>query len=228
MSNYATLIAAQEKLPLPVAPTEAQPLFQERGFRSSRAIPYALNTSAFIDGANISLTFANTGAQGAVFHVYDLLHLDLIPRRYTVEAGKSLPDVWSSTADGGAYNLWVYGPSGFVRSFAGNAPDWASAVFRPEILVGYNPALNQLLLQIRNAGPQAGSLTLTPNNEFVGTAVKTIAVPAKGTIEVELSLAASANWYDFTASTANFERRFAGRMETGQDGISDPAIAASL
>jgi phospholipase C len=43
-----------------------------------------------------------------------------------------------------------------------------------------------------------------------------------------LSLRASANWYDFTAASANFERRFAGRMETGANGISNPAIAEAL
>jgi phospholipase C len=41
-------------------------------------------------------------------------------------------------------------------------------------------------------------------------------------------LKTSANWYDFTASATNFVRRFAGRMETGQDGISNPAMATNL
>jgi phospholipase C len=37
-------------------------------------------------------------------------------------------------------------------------------------------------------------------------------------------------WYDFTASAqkAGFSRRFAGRMETGVDSVSDPAIAVSV
>jgi phospholipase C len=228
VSNYATVNAAQAKLPLPTAPLQPQPLFQERGFRSSRALPYVLNTTAYMDQADISLTFANGGSQGAVFHVYDQLHLDRIPRRYTVEAGKSLTDVWSSSADGGAYNLWVYAPNGFVRSFAGNSNSWSASSFKPETLIAYNTALSQLLLQIRNHGTQANTITVTPNNEFLEVGVQTAAVPAGGTTEVQLSLKTSANWYDFTASATNFVRRFAGRMETGQDGISDPAMAMSL
>ena len=32
-------------------------------------------------------------------------------------------------------------------------------------------------------------------------------------------------WYDLTASADGFERRLAGRMETGAHGMTDPAIA---
>jgi phospholipase C len=39
---------------------------------------------------------------------------------------------------------------------------------------------------------------------------------------------ASSHCYDFTASSTDFSRRFAGRRETGKDGISDPAIATLL
>jgi phospholipase C len=42
------------------------------------------------------------------------------------------------------------------------------------------------------------------------------------------NLAASGYWYDFTVQAAGFERRFAGRVETGEDGISDPAMAQNL
>jgi phospholipase C len=228
MSNYATVNAAEATLPLPMAPVQPQALFQERGFRSSRALPYVLNTTAYIIQADISLTFANSGSQGAVFHVYDQLHLDRIPRRYTVEAGKSLTDGWSSSADAGAYNLWVYAPNGFVRSFEGNASSWAGSSFKPETLLAYNTTLRQLLLQVRNRGTQANTITVTPNNEFLHVGVQTVTVPAGSTIEVNLSLKTSANWYDFTAAATNFERRFAGRMETGQDGFSDPAMAINL
>lgn len=229
MSDYATTNAAQAKLPLPTAPAQSQPLFQERGFRPSRALPYALHSTALIKNANVFLRFENTGTQGAVFHVYDQLHLDLIPRRYTVEAGKSLTDVWSSSADGGAYNLWVYSTNGFVRSFVGNASVWTASSFKPEVLVAYKETLNQLLLRAYNRGSQTGVITVTPNHKFLDLGVRTITVPpGRGGIEVEFSLKSSANWYDFTASSANFERRFAGRMETGEDGISDPAMAINL
>jgi phospholipase C len=38
-------------------------------------------------------------------------------------------------------------------------------------------------------------------------------------------LSKSGNWYDLTARTdQGFLRRFAGRLETGKDGVSDPAV----
>jgi phospholipase C len=42
------------------------------------------------------------------------------------------------------------------------------------------------------------------------------------------NLEKSGNWYDFTVLSANFERRFSGRVESGKDSISDPAMAIGL
>ncbi len=114
------------------APAIPQPLFQETGTRFSRALPYELHTSARLgtDGA-VELLFSNTGDAGAVFHVYDKRNLDLIPRRYTVEAGKTLSDTWT----GGDYDLWVYSTNGFVRTFAGNTQRGAAL----EVQVCYEP-----------------------------------------------------------------------------------------
>jgi phospholipase C len=228
LSNYAANMTAQAQLPPPAAPAEPQPLFQERGVRGSRALPYVLSASAYIDAAAVTLTFLCNGTQGAVFHVYDQLHLNRIPRRYTVEPGKSLRGGWSSSADGGAYNLWVYGPNGFVRSFAGNAISWSASSFQPELRVEYNAAGGQLVLLVRNGGARAGSVTVAPNNPFLDAPVQTLTVPAAGMAQLLLGLSRSANWYDFTVSAANFERRLAGRMETGANGISDPAMAMQL
>jgi phospholipase C len=41
----------------------------------------------------------------------------------------------------------------------------------------------------------------------------------------------SANWYDFSvteASENSYLRRFAGRVETGKDGLSDPAMGTAV
>jgi phospholipase C len=102
--------------------------------------------------------------------VYDLLNLDRLPRRYAVEAGRSLTDTWAS-GTGGAYSLAVYGPNVFLRSFTGSSTAWTAATFAQEILVGYNPSLNQLLVHVRNVSSRPGSITLTPNNKFVRTAM---------------------------------------------------------
>ena len=44
------------------------------------------------------------------------------------------------------------------------------------------------------------------------------------TVKRSWALAEQGRWYDFTVSGEGFERRFAGRLETGAPGISDPAM----
>lgn len=71
--------------------------------RPSRALPYELHASAQVDAGKgtVTLKFANTGLTAAVFHVYDKLHLDRVPRRYVVEPGKVLRGDWAALTDDG-------------------------------------------------------------------------------------------------------------------------------
>jgi phospholipase C len=229
VSGYAAIEARQRTLPPPAPPASPAPLFQETGTRPSRALPYELHTSARVaaDGS-LTLLFSNSGAKAAVFHVYDVLHLDRIPRRYTVEAGKLLNDTWNTVAaDQGAYELWVYGPNGFVRHFVGNTVQQATAPFNPEIQVCYAPTAGQIWLKVHNAGTADGSVSVTANAYLAG-GPWTLNVGAQSTGTLNWDLSASANWYDFTVAAALSARRYAGRMETGADGISDPAMATGL
>ncbi|CAN7290905.1 phospholipase C, phosphocholine-specific [Variovorax sp. LjRoot130] len=229
MSNYAAIEAGQKLLPAPVAPAMPQPLFQETGTRFSRALPYELHTSARVEPRGmLSLVFANSGKQGAVFHVYDKLHLDRIPRRYTVEAGKTLTDTWNTgLSDSGKYELWVYGPNGYVRSFKGDALFHDTAAFKPEVQIGYQAHSGHLYLRVHNSGKEAGRVTVTPN-AYLSEGPWTMKVRVGTTETQHWNLQKSGDWYDFTVTSDNFERRFAGRVETGKPGVSDPAMALHL
>lgn len=231
-SNFPEINARQRLLPKePVnnAPDVPQPLFQEVGTRYSRALPYEMHTSARIEaGGLLQLLFANTGKQGVVYHVYDKLHLDRIPRRYTVEAGKTLNDYWqTAVSDNGDYNLWVYGTNGFVRTFEGNTKQWNEAGFRPEVQICYDIASGNVYLKAHNSGTEAGELTIT-SNAYFNEGPWTLSVPAQGSAEQHWDLSRSVRWYDFSVKAANFERRFAGRVETGRDSLSDPAMSLHL
>ena len=212
---------------VPVLPVQAQ------GIKPSRALPYALHASATVvpstasvNGSTVRLTFANVGAQAAVFHVYDRNNLTAIPRRYTVDAGKTLVDTWSPTATG-AYDLWVLAPNGFHRHFTGNARRVASAGQpNPDIALSYDAANQQLRVQLSNSGPVAATYSIAAN-AYYPSAPATVAVVARGTSAITLPLAASNGWYDFSVRVngqADYSRRFAGRMETGADSTSDPAM----
>jgi len=224
MSGFAALEAQQKTLPKAAPPTIAQPLFQEQGLRYSRALPYELHVSARVTtSGEVKLIFSNTGAKGAVFHVYDKKHLDLIPRRYTVEAGKTLEDVWDTTADGGDYDLWVYSTNGFVRTFAGNAHSGAPV----EIQVCYDTVKGALYVKASNSGSPAVELHFTAE-AYRLDGPWTLKVDPGCVAEQHWTLEQSANWYDFSVSAAGFTRRFAGRIETGRHGLSDPAMATTL
>jgi phospholipase C len=159
--------------------------------------------------------------------VYDKLHLDRAPRRFTVEAGKQLSDAWRVVADdAGNYDLWVLGPNGFLREFQGNVAKAASGPV-PEIRVCYDPANDAVYLTIMNVGNAASQVTVT-SNAYRTDGPWSYAVPAGMQVEPYWTLAASSGWYDFTLAAENgLVRRFAGRVETGRDSISDPAMGVS-
>ena len=165
----------------------------------------------------ISLKFANTGKAGAVFHVYDKLHLDRIPRRYTVEAGKAISDVWDLEANDGQYDLWVLGPNGFLRTFRGDASKEIETSARMTLRTGI------VTLFMKNTGRTKQELSIDAG-VYDGSEPVRVTVGAGRTLKREFDTSASNAWYDITVTAEGFERRLAGRIETGRDGFSDPAM----
>ncbi|SDD50105.1 phosphocholine-specific phospholipase C [Paraburkholderia lycopersici] len=213
--------------PVPVPPPGAQAVPQQaRMARPSRALPYRLYVDAVIDGRRneVRLEFGNEGTAGAVFHVYDRLHLDRTPRRYTVEAGKTLRDTWTPPAsDNGAYRLWVPGPNGLLRTFDGNLRAAAHGP-DPEMRVRHDAASNAIVLSMANRGREASTIVVA-SNAYRSDGPWTYGLRAGEQVQAKWMLADSGGWYDFTLSAENgVARRFAGRVETGKDSVSDPAM----
>ena len=202
--------------PAPVLPVQAT------GVRPSRALPYELHVHADVQphAQRVALSFENTGRAAACFHVYDRQHLERVPRRYTVEAGKSLVGSWELAADDGAYDLWVLGPSGFHRHFTG-----AAEAAEAEVRVCYDARGGNVSVRLRNDGTEPRTFALSANAYF-GDAHESVTVAAGDDTEHRWSLASSCHWYDFTVRVAGLDgwsRRFAGRVETGRPSFSDPA-----
>ena len=222
------LRADQQKLPAVPVPRDMQLPLQAGGTRPSRALPYELHASARCQSNGpVELVFANTGTQAAVFHVYDRYKLDRTPRRYMVEAGKTLSDTWDAVRDNfGKYDLWVLGPNGFHRHFKGDLNRLGSAQAAPEVRVCYDIANGNVYVDLMNKGVQAAVFTITPM-AYLSDGPWTVSVAAAASAERHWELKASGQWYDF-AVTCNsdpaYYRRFAGRVETGQHTISDPAM----
>ena len=152
---------------------------------------------------------------------------------YAVKAGDSLTDWWPlSSFEDGNYHLRVYGPNGYFREFKGNLNDpflnvqceyQRSRLFKSK-------ATGNIELKIKNLNPGKSYNVEIIDKEYKN---KTIyrTIPALGEDAIILELGSSHGWYDFTLGIKNnvsFFKRFAGRIETGRESFSDPAMGKVL
>ena len=207
---------------VPATPTALTAPVQATGVRPARALPYELQVQAQAGNGLVDLTFENAGEAGAVFHVYDRLALNAIPRRYTVEANKALKGRWNTA---GAYDLWVLGPNGFHRHIAGDVRRATDAA-APEAVVRADRKAGELVIDLVNNGNQPCVFQLLANR-YTTNRIPDVRVPARSHSMLRLPLAASSNWYDFSVRVAGVPgwlRRYAGHLENGLPSISDPAM----
>jgi phospholipase C len=205
---------------VPVPPAHQAVPRQERGHRPTRPLPYAPLTDAAVTGSDqkVTLTFGGGPAAGACFHVTSANRTDG-PWTYTTEAGRKISGTWDSGATGGEYDLTVHGPNGFLRGFKGSAFRVGAEV------TARHDAAGRLDLTLTNSGHSDIRFTLT--NAY-GGARRTVVVRAGRRESFQVDLTVGSRWYDVTVLTdhdPSFERRFAGHVETGRPGVTDPAIA---
>ena len=204
---------------------------QERGVRPSTALPYELAASGALstDRARFELVlearngiFGNAAA-GAPFHVYAPKNFrdqaKLRTRAYAVAAGDRVTDSWELAGfERRAYHLRVCGPNGFLREFAGDTED-------PRVEIQCEYAGSDL--EVRMASLAERDWTVQVKDHGYKTGDHTLTIEPGGRRTLFMSLGQSHRWYDFSATIAGvdrFLRRFAGRVETGMSGFSDPAM----
>ena len=206
---------------------------QEAGLRPSCALPYEL----YVDGrfANnrfmLTLVAKNEAfgkeSLGVPFQVHQRFDNDVRVRSYTVAAGDALSDSWPVN---GLFQVSIQGPNGFFRAFIsdGNHP-------LVEITCGYEQSpkkqfTGNVRVTLKNTDPDHSQSIRLFNNAYQPQS-QTILLDKTGTANsqrvVNLNLEKSHNWYDFSVKIVGFdafEQRYAGRVETGKSGFSDPAM----
>ncbi|NUT26673.1 MAG: phospholipase C, phosphocholine-specific [Streptomyces sp.] len=202
----------------PTPPADPDMPKQERGLRPSRPLKYAPYVDGSVDAAagRFTLALASGAKAGAAFHITSGNRTDG-PWMYTTEAGKSLTDTWNSAYSNGSYDLTVHGPAGFVRYFKGS-----NKTAGPEVTARHKG--DDIELMFTNKG--TASVRLKVANGYGGRAT-TVTVAPGATVRRCIDLLASRRWYDLTVTADGdpaFLRRFAGRVENGRPGVSDPAI----
>ncbi|WAU83887.1 phospholipase C, phosphocholine-specific [Streptomyces sp. Qhu-G9] len=203
----------------PTPPADPKLPRQERGLRPARPLRYApwIDGSADPEAGKFTLTFASGRKAGASFHVTSGNRTDG-PWTYTTEAGKSVADTWNSAYSNGSYDLTVHGPNGFVRVFKG--PGKAAG---PEVTARHDG--DDIELTFTNKGSRTAGLKLSSG---YGGRPRSFRVRPGATVRHTVDLRASRRWYDLTVvsdADGSFLRRFAGHVENGRVGVSDPAMA---
>ncbi|MFC9691211.1 phosphocholine-specific phospholipase C [Kribbella sp. NPDC056951] len=196
---------------VPAPPAVGAVPAQERGSRRTRPLPYASTIDGASANGRYTLTFASGAHAGAQFLVTAANRADG-PWTYTTSAGKSLSDSWNATAYGGIYDLTVHSANGFLRGFKGKPATTLEVTGRDTRTGDFKLTLTTDVARkvtITNAyGGTPKTLNLQP-----GTTTHTVTTTRR--------------WYDVTVTTptdTSYQRRFAGHVETGTPGLSDPAI----
>jgi phospholipase C len=199
---------------------------QEPGVRPACALPYELYADGRLSegGEQFEIHLGTGKASGAPFNVYlrDTKNAPMVAATYAVTAGDTLVKPFPlNLFKDGQYSFEVHGPNGFYRSFTGGSSplDVRTAYERQGAQLTGN-----VQVHLRNKSTEPVTVTITDNAYHARPITKTI--PHGGDTAVVLSLKGSRDWYDFSvrASGSHGESRYAGHVETGQAGISDPLM----
>jgi phospholipase C len=206
---------------VPTPPTDQALPVQEPGTRPARALPYEL----LVDGetqpwqGTMELYFRNPGQAAAVFHVRSGDGLTG-PWTYTVGAGDETSGTFGASGNT-SYNLAVYAPNGFLRTFAGS---FAAGSANLSVKAIYDKDSGGIALLIHNHGSDDVKVEIA--DAYSGKTISHHMQP-DSTFTYFNELENSFGWYDLTVqvdSDPSFRRQLAGHVETGRDSVTDPAI----
>jgi phospholipase C len=222
---------------------------QEPGIKPSNALPYQLyadgKLSADKKSFEIKFTAANKvfgeKALGSPFNVYAPGKYVTIadPNQmeasrawsYGLTAGDSLSDAWPiHEFENGEYHLRVYGPNGFFREYKGTAADPHLDVTCEYESGVSNKLTGNIALKLANLGGDKAHTIEIIDNSYKTNNHK-VSVAKNGQSSLVLNLSKSFGWYDFSVKVSgsqSFEKRYAGRVETGKSSFSDPLMGRAV
>ena len=211
--------AKAKALPFPFPPKVVPPLpRQEPGQRPARALPYDFDVAGHLAADGFALSIRNSGLSGAAFALYSAGAGE--PRFYTVGAGQSLDDL--VPVEGGAYDLTLHGPNGFLRAFKGQP----TRSRKPFATGRFEPARGRLVLTLENHGDQPMTVEVA-SAAYLDDPVRRRRLEPHAKLTEAWDLRPSHNWYDLVVTCAEapgFQRRFAGHGEDGKPSLSDPLL----
>jgi phospholipase C len=214
---------------------------QEPGVKPACALPYELYVDGGVTagGKAFSIGFAagnqvfGKKSAGCPFTLYERRADGTMKvRQYTTLAGDSLEERWDLTEfPRQGYQFRVHGPNGFYRAFRGSASDPLV-----EVLCRYEGAdkgrekmTGDLVVRVKNLETSGSRRIRITDHGYKKENNRSQAVKAGEA--AELVVRADLGWYDFTVAVegdAMLEKRYAGRVETGEPTSTDPLMGGMM
>jgi phospholipase C len=165
----------------------------------------------------------NRGSVGAVITVHDNSDAQE-PWHYTIGAGERyISEQWHDDGPLEAYDFTLRGPNGFWRRYAGPLAPGAEVQLVPHADTG----AVELVLRNDGSSPMDFNIALEEHYSTSDSRTRTVHVGPGAEARESWSLDKSDHWYDFLVTVEaapDFVRRFAGKIETGKLGRTDPGI----
>jgi phospholipase C len=185
---------------------------QEPGTRPHRPSSHQPHADVTVNRGTSTVTAAltSTGKVGVGFSVFPDALLPASATPVTVTRSKPGSYIWDATKTGGKYAFSVYGPDGFVTSFAGTVV--AAGKNSGQVPVVTATLRRSVELTLANEGQQSVTYTLTAN-DYEG---RKQAVTVRHGASRKVSWPVNRDGYYDVVITANtsdgFRRRYAGRI----------------
>lgn len=227
---------AKNPMDSPLLPT------QEPGVKPSNALKYDLKVNGKLNTSlnRFEITFKadrelfGEESLGAPFHVYapgnylnkETGEFEAVKTwAFAVRAGDELRFSWPMEEfEDGQYHLQVYGPNGFYREYMGSGNE---SVFEVECKPRIKSQKASYTLDILVRNHSGTPLNLTAKDQVYQKMEKAFSVGANSTAELAIDTSKFKGWYEFSilsASHSELKHTLAGRIETGEESISDPQM----
>lgn len=216
---------------------------QEEGLSISSALPYELyvhgglsdDRKQFIVRMEAGNRIFGNRSAGSPFSIYtpnkfrnsNGSYEKMRNWQYAVRAGDILNDEWNIDAfEMQNYHLQAHGPNGFYREFAGNQDD---PVVTVECVYEEDPADAKRLtgnLLLRFQKTKNKKLEVSIEDKAYGAPMINRKI-SRSDHQIVINLEKSYGWYDIEIrfeGYKSFKQRYAGRVETGKPGYTDPVI----
>lgn len=191
-------------------------LAQEPGHRPHRPSIHQPRADAVVDrrSGQVTATLSVQGKVGVSLAIYPDVYVPFTATPFTVVKGSNKTFTWDTSRTDGKYAFSVYGPDGFLTSFAGAVvPAGQNAGQVPTVAATLvTRPIPVVRLALANEGREEVVFSVTPNDYAGHPRVVCVAIGHPQTVDWPTD---ADGYYDVTVTagtSGGFTRRYAGRI----------------